>query len=86
MHDAKYGVLNNGVVLLTRCGCRRYEDWPGMSMRNDITVPLVTSFTRVNYWGKTDITMELPIETRRFERTGQSELVDNKFYTIFQEV
>lgn len=77
---------SSGVVLVTRCGCKQYQNWPAMSMREDIIIPLTprqTSFVNA------EIDLSKPTwESRRFRATYRYEVAPSgdKTYHIFEEV
>ncbi len=77
----------DGVVLVTRCGCKRYEDWPAWSMNEEIRIPL-PYYGDDTPWEAKEIDASLP-DVRRFRANGLSELVHgdkkDKFYRIYRE-
>ena len=80
-----------GVVLITRCGCKRYMNWPSINLRSDIIIPLTPSNKTKTRWYVEkieDIDIASTCETRQFEETGQIEYStdNNQSYKIYQEI
>ena len=80
--------LDAGVVLVTRCGCKRYVDWPAWSMKEEIRIPL--PYRNEAPWKEKEIDTSPP-ETRLFRAAakGVAELIDGdgkmKFYRVYEE-
>lgn len=71
------GYMKKAVVLVTRCGCKRYEpDWPADSFRFDICIPLPYR-PGPKGWADGQIVVSPP-ETRTFRFTGKYELGEPK--------